>query len=468
MNSDRRALEAIYRRYHQDLYRFCLAIVGNSQDAQDALQNTMVKVLRALPGEKRELKLKPWLYRIAHNESIEVLRRRRAAEPLDPELVGRGPELAEEATLRERLRRLMVDLDQLPERQRGALVMRELGGLDFDGIAAALGTSSAVARQTVYEARLGLREMEAGREMSCDAVAKAISDADGRVLRRRDVRAHMRACPGCRRFREEIGMRKSDLAGIAPLPAATAVGLLHGVLGGSGGSGGGGLAGALGGGAAKSLGGSAALKAVATVAVVAAVGTAAADRGGLIDAGSSGGGSHPTSSQDSTAAESGSVSGAGASSATDASRGTGGERGAAGSGAAHAPEGASRQPGSKAGGSQPANEGPEGAAGAGGSHPHGQGHAKFHPAASAHGQATAGKHRASGGGHGHPSHPNHPAGPAHPVRPPKPSPPSKPAPETPPPSSDGAEGGSTGGEAAAPKVSEQAGQPPSGEPGGGE
>jgi RNA polymerase sigma factor (sigma-70 family) len=461
MSSDRRALEAIYRRYHQDLYRFCLAIVGNSQDAQDALQNTMVKVLRALPGEKRELKLKPWLYRIAHNESIEVLRRRRAAEPLDPELAGGGLELAEEAVLRERLRGLMVDLDELPERQRGALVMRELGGLDFDGIAAALGTSPAVARQTVYEARLGLREMEAGREMSCGAVTKAISDADGRVLRRRDVRAHLRACSECRRFREEIGARKSDLAGIAPLPAATAFGLLHGVLGGSGGSGGGGLAGALGGGAAKSLGGSAALKAVATVAVVAAVGTAAADRSGLIDAGSSTGSSHPASSQSSTAAESGSVSGAGASSATDASEGKGA------SGAVHGAKAASQKPGSAAGGSQTANDGSEGTAGAGGSHPHGQGHAKFHPAASAHGQATAGKHRASGAGHSHPSHPNHPAAPAHPVHPPKPAPPSRPAPEAPSaPSS--AEPGSGEREAAAPKASEHAEQPAPDEPDGGE
>ena len=73
---DRRAFEAIYGRYHQALYRFCLAMVGNPQDAQDALQNTMVKVLRALPGEKREIRLKPWLYRIARNESVETLRRR--------------------------------------------------------------------------------------------------------------------------------------------------------------------------------------------------------------------------------------------------------------------------------------------------------------------------------------------------------------------------------------------------------
>ena len=53
VEGDERAFAAIFRRYHQSLYRFCLAILGNPQDAQDALQNTMVKALRALPGEER-------------------------------------------------------------------------------------------------------------------------------------------------------------------------------------------------------------------------------------------------------------------------------------------------------------------------------------------------------------------------------------------------------------------------------
>src|SRR5882762_8541585 len=94
---DRRAFAAIYRRYHQSLYRYCLAIVGDSQDAQDALQNTMVKVLRALPGEERKIELKPWLYRIAHNESIELLRRRRDTRQLDAELPASGSGLADDA-----------------------------------------------------------------------------------------------------------------------------------------------------------------------------------------------------------------------------------------------------------------------------------------------------------------------------------------------------------------------------------
>src|SRR5215218_1862965 len=96
VGGDERAFVAIFRRYHQPLYRFSLAIVGNPEDAQDALQNTMAKVLRALPGEQRKIELKPWLYRIAHNESIDLLRRRRETRQLDAELAAPGGGLAED------------------------------------------------------------------------------------------------------------------------------------------------------------------------------------------------------------------------------------------------------------------------------------------------------------------------------------------------------------------------------------
>ena len=197
---DERALEKIYRDYHQPLYRFCLAIVGNPQDAQGALQNTMVKMLRALPGEKRSIALKPWLYRIAHNESIDLLRRRRPEVSLEASEPKVGEELAVKVAARQRLRQLIADLDALPERQRETLLMREAAGLSFDEIGVALETSAAVARQTLYEARLGLRQMDAGREMECEAVTKALSNGDGRVRRRRDVRAHLRDCGHCRAF----------------------------------------------------------------------------------------------------------------------------------------------------------------------------------------------------------------------------------------------------------------------------
>jgi RNA polymerase sigma factor (sigma-70 family) len=285
VGGDERAFAAIFRRYHQSLFRFSLAIVGNPDDASEALQNTMIKVLRALPGEQRKIDLKPWLYRIAHNESIDLLRRRRETRQLDVEQVAPGYGLAEDAAARERLRRLITDLKDLPERQREVLVMRELAGLDFEEIGTALGTSGAVARQTLYEARQSLRQMEEGREMSCAAVTRALSDGDGRVTRRRDVRAHLRSCARCHAFGEEIKSRQRDLAALSPLPAVAAAGMLQGLVGGSSAAGSGGLAATLGGGAAKTIGASAAAKGVATVAVVAAIGVTAADRSGVIHLG---------------------------------------------------------------------------------------------------------------------------------------------------------------------------------------
>lgn len=283
---DQRAFEAIYRRYHQGLYRFCLAVVGNPQDAQDALQNTMVKVLRALPGEEREIQLKPWLYRIARNESVETLRKRHDNAELEPQQVITGG-VTETAEARERLRTLLADLEQLPERQRAALVLRELSGLDFDQIGATFETSSAVARQTLYEARLSLRQLEAGREMRCAEVMRELSNADGRVTRRREIQAHLRGCADCRAFRDDMGKRHEDLAALAPLPLAASAALLQGVLGKataiSGAGAGAGLAGSIGAGAGKAVATSTIVKSAATVAVVAVVGVSAADRGDLID-----------------------------------------------------------------------------------------------------------------------------------------------------------------------------------------
>lgn len=267
---DERAFTAIYERYHQALYRYCRSIVGNEHDALDALQNTMASVLRALPGEERDIALKPWLYRIAHNESIALLRGRHTHQELSDAEQIQMPGVEQQTFDRDRLRQLVSDLRELPERQRGALVMRELNGLSYKEIAATFGTTPAVAKQTVYEARTGLQEQAEGREMSCEAVQRSISANDGRVLRGRRVRAHLRSCSDCSGFREAIETRPGELGAIAPpLSAVAAASVLRGLLGGGAhaGGGGGGIFAAAAGGSAKAIAGSAALK----VAVVAAI-----------------------------------------------------------------------------------------------------------------------------------------------------------------------------------------------------
>ena len=106
---------------------------------------------------------------------MTILRQRRPSIPLEDAQEPEGPSANQQAEERLRLRELVADLGSLPERQRGALVMRELSGLSYSEIGSAFGTSSAAAKQTVYEARSALHEIAGGREMDCEAVRQALS-----------------------------------------------------------------------------------------------------------------------------------------------------------------------------------------------------------------------------------------------------------------------------------------------------
>ena len=279
------AFERIFARHHQELYRYCRSILGDHEDAQDALQSTMMSALRSLPGEPREIELRPWLFRVAHNNAISIARRRareRRAEGLErvPD-----PRSGSDLESRERLRALVADLALLSARQRGALTMRELSGLSFDEIAGALAISPQAARQVVYEARVALRELERGREMDCDRVCALVSAGDRRRLRGRRIRAHLRSCASCRRFQDAIGRRRADLAALAPpLGAGAAGGLLASLLGAGAGSGvtsltGAGVLGLVG----KGIGPALAAKVAGSVVAATAIGVGAADLAGVIE-----------------------------------------------------------------------------------------------------------------------------------------------------------------------------------------
>jgi len=228
---DADAFGTIYERHHQPLYRYCRSILGHDEDARDALHNTMAKAWEALRRDEPDVPLRPWLFRIAHNEAVSLLRGRRAHGELDETHPIPASTMEETFDLRERLADLEADLAALPERQRSALVLRELCGLGHDEIAAVLVMSSATARQTIYEARLALHEAAAGRQMTCAAVQRALSDGDGRTRRRRRIRGHLRTCHACSSFEGLLRQRPGQLAALVPpLPTAASVGLLARLL----------------------------------------------------------------------------------------------------------------------------------------------------------------------------------------------------------------------------------------------
>jgi RNA polymerase sigma factor (sigma-70 family) len=245
------AFSVIFDRHHQALYRYAMTILGNRDDSYDAVQNAFVSLLRSLPGEKREIKLKPWLFRIVHNEAITLIRQRGTSTT----------ELSEEPAVEESpedkmlAQAIITDLSTLGAQQRSAVAMRELNGLSHAEIGAALGVSEAAAKQAVYEGRVALQQIQEGREMSCAEIQRSLSANDRRLIKGRRVRSHLRDCPTCRAFQESIAERRVGLAAIAPLPAALSGKLLAGIFGGGGGPAGGLMVGAgAGAGAAQTLG----------------------------------------------------------------------------------------------------------------------------------------------------------------------------------------------------------------------
>jgi RNA polymerase sigma factor (sigma-70 family) len=74
---DDAAYAAIYARYHARIEAYCRAMVRHDEDARDAAQTAMTKALVAMRTERGAAHLRPWLFRIAHNEALTVLRRRR-------------------------------------------------------------------------------------------------------------------------------------------------------------------------------------------------------------------------------------------------------------------------------------------------------------------------------------------------------------------------------------------------------
>ena len=263
---DQRAFATIYERYHQPLYRYCRSILHNDADAQDAVQTTVVSAFVALQNGRRDAPLRPWLFRIAHNAAISALRRRRPTLDLmenDGPGWGSVEDRVEEG---HRLRLLVADLAELPERQRGALVMRELSGLSHEDIAVALGLTVGAAKQAIFEARRALLEIQGGREVPCEQIQRVLSDGDRRVIQGRRMRAHLRDCAVCTAFAEAIPPRREALQMLAPPLAPIAAGGLLARLFGSGHGGGGGAAAGV---AAKSTTVALVAKTAATVAVIA-------------------------------------------------------------------------------------------------------------------------------------------------------------------------------------------------------
>ena len=221
------AFEVVYDRHHRGLLAFCRHMLGSADEAEDALQQSFVSALGDLRRSHKPIALKPWLYTIARNRCVSILRLRRE-RPLEAEEEPASASLVDEVERRLELRQLVADLRDLPERQREALVLAEVGDLSHAEIGDVLGCEAVKVRALIFQARSSLIDARRARELPCAEVRERLATLRGGALRRSELRRHLKACPGCAEFREEIRRQRALLA--LALPVAPSLELKRNLL----------------------------------------------------------------------------------------------------------------------------------------------------------------------------------------------------------------------------------------------
>ena len=198
------AFDELYRRYVHRLSAYGANLLGDAASGDDVAQSALFKAYGALRDGRLPDRVKPWLYRIAHNTAIDLVVRRRELpyDELPEGSTGSGEPV-------ERSGALVAALASLPERQRRVYVLRELHGLRIDETAAELGLSASQVEQSLFAARNRLAEhLVFGDRLNCVAVQRlALGPLDGDE--RRALKTHLRSCSACR---STLGLRGRALS----------------------------------------------------------------------------------------------------------------------------------------------------------------------------------------------------------------------------------------------------------------
>jgi len=152
----------LVERYEGPIFNLALRMVGNAEDARDVAQNTFAGAFRGLPTYDPERRFFSWIYRIAVHESLDLLARRRAHEPIDPSRPAEGgaPDaVLDAAETSAAVKRALMELT--PD-QRGVVVLRHWGNLSYREMAEILGIPEKTVKSRLFTARQALRQALTG------------------------------------------------------------------------------------------------------------------------------------------------------------------------------------------------------------------------------------------------------------------------------------------------------------------
>ena len=156
---DLAAFDGLMRQYERLVLVTALRLTGSLPDAQDISQDVFLKLYRNLP-KLDPASLSSWLYRVTVNACHDQRRRRRPEDPVDyaEQLPAAAADPQQSLTAAERQRVLALSLRMLPEKERAALVLRDLEGLSTEETARILGSTEATVRSQVSKARVKVKE----------------------------------------------------------------------------------------------------------------------------------------------------------------------------------------------------------------------------------------------------------------------------------------------------------------------
>ena len=215
---DETAFSTLHARYADGIRNYAAYMLrGTVHDADDAAQDVFLRAYQSLRRDEREIDVRPWLFRVAHNRCIDALRRP-VSDALEED-GGAAPrgDLAEDIERRETMRALLRDIGGLTDGQRSALLLRELGGLSHEAVGEALGITPTSSRMLVHRARTALTDAAEARDTTCgDVRERLVASTDlGTKLARRD-RRHLVACAECRAFRRAHAGVTRELSLLTP------------------------------------------------------------------------------------------------------------------------------------------------------------------------------------------------------------------------------------------------------------
>jgi len=157
-----RAFALLLPRYERKVYRLCCALLRDPSQAQDAAQESLIRIWKALPSYDGRASLSSWIYAITRNRCLTALERRRAHQALsdsDFDLESQAAPAIDTHEPAERSAQLRELVDLLPERARRALVLFYFEERSVSEVAQQLGWPEGTVKTTLFRARAALAEL---------------------------------------------------------------------------------------------------------------------------------------------------------------------------------------------------------------------------------------------------------------------------------------------------------------------